>query len=73
MLDEVGVVKVRDFKTTKTSLGVGRDDGSFYVYDRKFGASSFDWHQHCGPYGTFEDAADWIRAIREESHAGARR
>lgn len=66
MLDEVGVVKVRDFKTTKVSMGVGRDDGSFYVYDRPFGAPSFAWHMHCGPYSTFEQAAWWIREIREE-------
>ena len=65
MLDEVGIVKVRDLNTPKQSLGVGRDDGSFYVYDRPFGASSLDWHMHCGPYATFDDAADWIRAIQE--------
>lgn len=42
MLDEVGVVPVRQFQSTKKSLGVGKDDGSYYVYDRDFGASSFD-------------------------------
>lgn len=65
MLDEVGVVPVRSFRHTKMDLGIGRDDGSFYVYDRRHVAASFDWHMHCGPYSTFQQAVDWIRAIRE--------
>lgn len=65
MLDEIGVVQVRSFPRTKMMLGVGRDDGSYYVYDRPFAASGWDWHMHCGPYATFQQAADWIRDIRE--------
>ncbi len=67
MLDEIGVVFVRHLEATRTSLGVGRDDDSYYVYDREDGKSAFDWHMHCGPYSTFEQAVDWIRAIRESA------
>lgn len=70
MLDEVGVVEVRKFKSTQMTLGVGRDDGIYYVYDRPFSASAFNWHMHCGPYSTFDQAADWIRDIREDKHGG---
>lgn len=66
MLDEVGVVLVRRFKSTKMDLGVGCDDGSYYVYDRPFGASAFAWHMHCGPYSTYDEARDWIREVRED-------
>lgn len=65
MLDELGVIAVRAFPGTKQTLGVGKDDGSYYVYDRPFGASSFDWHMYCGPYSTFKQAAEWIHDIRE--------
>lgn len=66
MLDEIGVVLVRRFKDTKQSLGVGREGGSYYVYDQPCGASTVDWHMHCGPYATFDQARDWILEIRED-------
>ncbi len=61
----VSVVRVRDFPHTQTHLGVGKDGDSYYVYDLAFGQPSSEWHMHCGPYATFDDAAQWIRDIRE--------
>lgn len=65
MLDEVGVVEVRRFNITQMILGVGKDDDSFFVYDRPFGSNEWAWRIHCGPYSTRQQAVDWIRDIRE--------
>lgn len=66
---------VRTF-LSKRQMGVGydlRQPAAFFVYDRD--SASDKWHKHCGPYSDFDQAADWIRGIRdtrEERHANAR-
>lgn len=49
-------------------LGAGydlRDPATWFVYDRDDGDDDTKWHKHCGPMSSFDDAAEWIRAIRE--------
>ena len=56
---------VRAFRDGR-ELGAGyelRDPATWFVYDRE--STDAKWHMHCGPYSTFEQAVDWIRAIRE--------
>lgn len=69
MLDIYGVAcdvhPVRTFKDGR-QLGAGydlTDPATFYVYDRE--DRNGLWHKHCGPCSSFEDAKDWIMAIRE--------
>lgn len=54
-----------------SSLGGGYDlrrPSEWFVYDREAGATGNGvWHKHCGPYSTFEQAKDWIHAIREDA------
>jgi hypothetical protein len=59
-LDDVTVI--RYFKNGNV-LGVRKEADSWFVVDRVDG---INWHTHCGPYSTPEQAADWINQIREE-------
>jgi hypothetical protein len=68
MTDRYGVPcdvqHVRTFKDG-SEMGVGyslRDVGTWFVYDRN--SAAMKWHKHCGPYSSFEQGAEWIRAIR---------
>jgi len=61
--EQAAVVPVRTFRRTQMEMGVGKP-GSWFVYDRAIGAE--DWHLHCGPYSTREQAEDWINGIREQ-------
>jgi hypothetical protein len=57
---------VRKFTTTGMTLGVGNDgNGRFWVYDIARGTHT--WHRHCGPYATWQQAHDWIMAIRDSN------
>jgi hypothetical protein len=56
---------VRTFRN-KRQMGAGyplRQVGTWFVYDRD--SASEQWHMHCGPYSSFEQAADWIKGIRD--------
>lgn len=59
----VQVLITRRFEATKSTLGVGEDDGSWYVYHRDDEAGV--WHAHCGPYSDMGQAVDWVNGIRE--------
>ena len=62
----IDVNLVRTFRNGR-QMGGGYDilaPSTWFVYDRD-GADE-RWHKHCGPYSTYEQAADWIRGIREE-------
>lgn len=59
----VSVTHVRTFRSMRKELGVGCDRHSWFVYDRSIGET--EWHKHCGPYSTSEQAAQWIFDIRE--------
>jgi hypothetical protein len=60
---------VRTFRDGR-SLGAGyslQDSATWYVYDREAGLTGNGvWHMHCGPYSMFDEAKDWIMAIRED-------
>lgn len=58
----VDVLIVRRFEATSTTLGVGEDNGSWYVFDQVDGEP---WHRHCGPYSSMPDAIDWVNAIKD--------
>jgi hypothetical protein len=58
----VPVDRIRTFIATRMELGVGFDTHSWFVYDRHVG--DVDWHMHCGPYSTREQAEWWINQIR---------
>ena len=61
----IDVHPVRTFRDGK-QLGAGYDllqPSSWFVYDRDSTAAK--WHKHYGPYSALEQAADWIRGIRE--------
>jgi hypothetical protein len=51
-------------------LGAGYDIENptrWFVYHRGAGpVGNGQWDKHCGPMFTFEEAKDWILAIREE-------
>lgn len=73
MVDIYGVAcdvhPVKTFAATQKELGAGyelRKPSTWFVYDRDAGATgNGTWHMHCGPYSTFDQAKDWILAIRE--------
>jgi hypothetical protein len=73
MVDVYGVpCDVQEIRTFRDGrrLGVGYalcDLGTWFVYDSEHDptAANGRWHQHCGPYSTFEQAKDWIQGIRE--------
>ena len=60
---------VRTFRDGR-QLGAGYDlshPATWFVYDREAGRlANGQWHKHCGPMSTFEEARDWCRAVREE-------
>lgn len=61
----VDVHRVRRFRDAR-ELGVGYELGrptTWFVYDRDDALAK--WHKHCGPYSTFDQAKEWIQAIRE--------
>lgn len=68
---------IRFFARTSMELGVEHhDDGqnrAWFVMDRVRGGNELrgqnEWHTHCGPYSTREQAVAWIQAIRETYHA----
>lgn len=74
MVDIYGVPcdvhSVRTFRDGR-QLGAGyelRDPSPWFVYDCEAGATGNGiWHKHCGPYSSFDEARDWILAIRESS------
>ena len=57
----IDVLIVRRFEAASVTLGVGDDNGSWYVFDQVDGEP---WHRHTGPYSDMPQAIDWINAIR---------
>ena len=72
MVDVYGVPcdvhSVRGFNDGR-QLGAGYDlekPETWFVYDREQGRDGNGvWHKHCGPMSSFEQAKEWILAIRE--------
>lgn len=61
---------IKTFRSTGMTMGVGYDLdklGTWFVYDATDDPTQGNgrWHKHCGPYSTYEQAKDWINAIRE--------
>jgi len=77
MVDAYGVpCDVHPVRTFRSGwqLGAGydlRDPATWFVYTRDAGpVANGQWHRHCGPYSTFEQAKDWCLAIRESGRKG---
>ena len=75
MVDVYGVpCDVHSIRTFRdgSQLGAGYDlrkPATWFVYDAESDptAANGRWHKHCGPYSTFEQAVDWIKAIRADT------
>jgi hypothetical protein len=69
MTDIYGVaIDVHPVRTFRDGRGLGAGyilshPATWFVYDRE--NTNAKWHQHCGPYSTFDQAKDWIMEIRE--------